>query len=167
MNGQPKSPSQGAVLLQKEILEKVKALNLPAASARKTEVLDRITQNLDASAFNNHNQEGIVEVKATFRAIQDSKKLWELEIIWDADNPVTSNKPNAQTPHYGYEIYKDGRRVAGPGHIFFAKDVILPHYRIKSAGLVERLDLKLSKRVPLGNGEMKAETHYYKLNAPI
>ena len=78
---------------------------------------------------------------------------------------MISNEPNAQTAHYGYEIYKDGSRVAGPGHIFFAEDVVLPHYRIKRIDLVEDLSLKLSKSGKLGDGSMTAETHYFKLKS--
>ncbi|RFU25069.1 hypothetical protein B7463_g11269, partial [Scytalidium lignicola] len=163
MDAQAKSLAQGAELLQKKILEKIKDLDLSGISTAKPEILDGIRQNLDAGVFNKHNQTGIVEVRATFKAIRDSELLWELEIIWDADNPVPSDKSNAQTAHYGYEVYKNNIRVAGPGHIFFEKNIILPHYRIKNIGLIEDLSLKLSKSGKMGNGTMTSETRYFKL----
>ncbi|KAI3317254.1 hypothetical protein HD806DRAFT_527237 [Xylariaceae sp. AK1471] len=150
---------QGAQLLQQQILKAVQGLTLPSAGAPQKELQDGIRQNLDAIAFDKHNQEGIVEARATFELRRGSEKLFVLEIIWDADTPVVGS---TQKPHYGYEIYKDNSRVAGPGHVFFKDGVSLPYYRIKDAGLQEELSLKLSKNGTMGNGVMKFETHYFK-----
>lgn len=73
--------------MQKEILKKIKDLNLSAAGAPKTEVLDGIRQYLDCGAFNKHNQAGIVEARAIFKATRGSEKLWELKIIWGTRQP--------------------------------------------------------------------------------
>ncbi|RYO86766.1 hypothetical protein DL766_002886 [Monosporascus sp. MC13-8B] len=160
-DAQANSLSQGAQLLQQKILQAVQGLNLPSAGATQTELQNGIRQNLDAVAFDKHNQTGIVEARATFELSRDSDKLFELEIIWDADNPTTDSEQRA---HYGYEIYKDGKRVAGPGHVFFEKQVILPYYRLKSLGQTEEHSLKLAKSGTMGNGLMKSETHYFKVN---
>ena len=182
---QAQSLSQGAQLLEKEILQKIKEMRFPTSGGSQVEIQDGIKQNLDAVAFDKHNQSGIVEARATFKVTREKDspdKLFELEIIWgmstltenppnssfstnqdkiDADNPLPSNQANAQTAHYGYEIYKDGKRVAGPGHVFFKKDVILPHYRISNIELVEDFSLKLTKSGKIGNGWMEFETHYF------
>lgn len=47
----------------------------------------------------------------------DGQKQWEIKVIWDADGPDSKN-PHA---HYGYEIYLNGERKAGPGHVNFTK----------------------------------------------
>ncbi|KAI8635669.1 hypothetical protein F5Y19DRAFT_482863 [Xylariaceae sp. FL1651] len=160
MSAEPEagSLSQGAKLLQQKILEAVQGLGLPSAGATQKELQDGIRQNLDATAFDKHNQEGIVEARATFELSRGSEKLFVLEIIWDADKPVVGS---TQKPHYGYEIYKDKSRVAGPGHVFFKDGVSLPHYRIKNAGLQEVLSLSLSKSGTMGTGVMKSDTHYF------
>ncbi|KAJ8125891.1 hypothetical protein O1611_g7745 [Lasiodiplodia mahajangana] len=153
------SLSEGAKLLEQQILKAVQGLNLPSAGAPQKELQDGIKQNLDAIAFDRHNQMGIVEARAAFELTRGSEKLFLLEIIWDADKPVVGS---TQKPHYGYEIYRDSKRVAGPGHVFFKAGVSVPHYRIKDVGLQEDLSLKLSKSGTLGNGVLKFETHYFK-----
>ncbi|KAI1370206.1 hypothetical protein F4677DRAFT_465959 [Hypoxylon crocopeplum] len=155
------SLAQGAQLLQQKILAAVQKLDLPSAGASKKELQDGIKQNLDAIAFDKHNQSGIVEARATLELKRGSERLFQLDIIWDADNPTSGSEQRA---HYGYEAYRDGNRVAGPGHVFFKKDVILPHYRIKGIGLREELSMKLEKSGTMGTGLMKFEAHYYKLD---
>ncbi|KAI1402793.1 hypothetical protein F4819DRAFT_453382 [Hypoxylon fuscum] len=156
------SLSQGARLLQQKILAAVQKLDLPSAGATKKELQDGIRQNLDAIAFDTHNQSGIVEARATFELNRETGRLFQLEIIWDADNPTSGSEQRA---HYGYEVYKDGKRVAGPGHVFFKKNVILPHYRIKDRGLTEDLSFKLERCGKMGTGSMKFEAHYFKLKS--
>ncbi|KAL7626120.1 hypothetical protein AAE478_002890 [Parahypoxylon ruwenzoriense] len=154
------SLSQGAQLLQGKILQAVNGLNLPSAGAPKSELQNGIRQNLDAIGFDKHNQAGIVEARATFVLTRGSEKIFTVEIIWDADNPISGS---TQTAHYGYEVYRDGRRVAGPGHVFFEPSVILPHYRIKNLGEVEDTSFKFSKTGTMGNGVMQFEAHYFKV----
>ncbi|RYP69713.1 hypothetical protein DL769_005211 [Monosporascus sp. CRB-8-3] len=97
-DAQANSLSQGAQLLQQKILQAVQSLKLPPAGATQTELQNGIKQNLDAIAFDKHNQTGIVEARATFELSRGSDKLFELEIIWDADNPTTESEQRA---HYG------------------------------------------------------------------
>lgn len=78
----------------------------------------------------------------------------------DADNPPVGS---VQTAHYGWEIYLGGQRVAGPGHVFFAANIILPHYRNAQRKQVEDTDLKMSKSGVIGTGSMTSKTQYYKL----
>ncbi|KAI1826428.1 hypothetical protein F4861DRAFT_82608 [Xylaria intraflava] len=153
------SLSEGARVLEQQILKAVQGLNLPSAGAPQKELQDGIKQNLDAIAFDKHNQTGIVEVRSTFDLSRGTEKIFLLEIIWDADKPLEGA---TQRPHYGYEIYRDGKRVAGPGHVFFKDGVNLPYYRIKGVGLQEELSLKLSKSGTMGTGVMKFEAHYFK-----
>lgn len=76
------SLSEGAHLPQKKILENLKSIKVSAAGATATEIQDGIRQNLDAVFFDKHNQAGIVEARATFKATRGTDKLFELEIIW-------------------------------------------------------------------------------------
>ncbi|KAF4486428.1 hypothetical protein CGGC5_v005059 [Colletotrichum fructicola Nara gc5] len=121
----------------------------------------RINKSIDASAFDKHNQSGIVEVHAHFVATKsDGAKAFELEVIWDADNPPVGK---TQTAHFGWEIYLDGKRVAGPGHVFFAPGVILTNYRNNKRDQAEELSLKLSTNDDIGTGQMQSTTKYYRL----
>ncbi|RYP85962.1 hypothetical protein DL770_004975 [Monosporascus sp. CRB-9-2] len=96
------SLSQAAQLLQQKILQAVQSLNLPSAGATQTELQNGIKQNLDAVAFDKHNQTGIVEARATFELSRGSDKLVVLEIVWDADNPTTDSE---QSAHYGLKNF--------------------------------------------------------------
>lgn len=78
----------------------------------------------------------------------------------DADNPPVGS---TQTAHYGWEIYLDGQRIAGPGHVFFAANTILPHYRNTQRVQVEDTTLRMSNTGTMGTGRMESKTEYFKL----
>ncbi|KAF3809595.1 hypothetical protein GCG54_00012881 [Colletotrichum gloeosporioides] len=156
------SQAQAALELQSQITTAVGRLNFPGGlGSSSAEVAKGINQKIDAKAFHKHNQSGIVEAHAYFVATKsDGKQAFELKVIWDADNPPVGK---TQTAHFGWEIYLDGKRVAGPGHVFFAPDVILPNYRNNKRDQVEVASLRLSKSGGIGTGQMQSTTNYYRL----
>ncbi|KAF4829819.1 hypothetical protein CGCSCA4_v014513 [Colletotrichum siamense] len=156
------SQAQAARELQSQITTAVSRLSYPGGlGVGSAEVARGINKSIDASAFDKHNQSGIVEVHAHFVATKsDGAKAFELEVIWDADNPPVGK---TQTAHFGWEIYLDGKRVAGPGHVFFAPDVILTNYRNNKRDQAEELSLKLSTTDDIGTGKMQSNTKYYRL----
>lgn len=78
----------------------------------------------------------------------------------DADVPPPGS---AQTAHFGWEIYLNGHRVAGPSHVFFVAGLTLKYYRMPGYNQAEELSLKLTKSGTIGTGRLASETNYYKL----
>ncbi|KAF4814337.1 hypothetical protein CGCSCA5_v007766 [Colletotrichum siamense] len=156
------SQAQAARELQSQITTAVSQLSYPGGlGVGSAEVAKSMNRSIDASAFDKHNQSGIVEVHAHFVATKsDGAKAFELEVIWDADNPPVGK---TQTAHFGWEIYLDGKRVAGPEHVFFAPGVILTNYRNNKRDQAEELSLKLSTNDGIGTGKMQSTTKYYRL----
>ncbi|KAI8296082.1 hypothetical protein K4K56_008092 [Colletotrichum sp. SAR 10_98] len=158
-----KSQAQAARELQSQITAAVSRLSFPGGlGVGSAEVAKGINKSVDASAFDKHNQSGIVEVHAHFVATKsDGAKAFELEPMGtDADNPPVGK---TQTAHFGWEMYLDGKRVAGPGHVFFAPGVILTNYRNNKRDQAEELSLKLSTNDDIGTGKMQSTTKYYRL----
>ncbi|KAK2760570.1 hypothetical protein CKAH01_05256 [Colletotrichum kahawae] len=156
------SQAQAARELQSQITTAIGRIGFPGGlGSTSTEVARGINQNIDANAFDKHNQSGIVEVHAEFIATKsDGAKAFELEVIWDADNPPVGK---TQTAHFGWEIYLGGKRVAGPGHVFFAPEVILTNYRNNKRKQKEDMSLKMSKSGGIGTGKMQSNTRYFRL----
>lgn len=179
--------SDAADKLQASILKAVNKISFPGGlGCSNSEIVNGIRQNLDASAFDRHNQDyGIVEARATFHAIKaDGSTVFDLVIIWgmfiliidgfslhppdsgkrvDADVPPTDSD---QKPHFGWEIYLNDSRVAGPNHVFFKTGKTLKHYRRPGLDQTEEHSLKMSKTGTMGSGKMASETHYFKLARP-
>ncbi|KAI8306389.1 hypothetical protein K4K61_004573 [Colletotrichum sp. SAR11_59] len=78
------SQAQAARELQSQITTAVSRLNFPGGlGVGSAEVAKTINKSIDASAFDKHNQSGIVEVHAYFIATKsDGAKAFELEVIW-------------------------------------------------------------------------------------
>ncbi|CAM1504651.1 Fc.00g022420.m01.CDS01 [Cosmosporella sp. VM-42] len=164
MAQQFQSQPAAAAELQAQVVAAIRQLNFPAGlggDASRNLIATGIIQQIDAVAFDKHNQSGIVEVHAVFTAERsDGTMVFRLEVIWDADTPPVGS---TQTSHFGWEVYLDGNRVGGPGHVFFTPNVILTHYRMPGREQKEDLSLKLYKSGSMGAGKMRSETHYYRL----
>lgn len=182
--GNVSSQSDAAKKLQAAILAAIGRLTFPPGlGVGNAEIVSGIRQNLDAKAFDRHNQDlGVVEARATFNATTDNCcPVFNLIIIWgalsvpfstllppnaiqltlpDADVPPTESP---QLPHFGWEIYMDGVRVAGPSHVFFEAGRTLKYYRRPGYEQVEEHSLKMSKCGTMGTGKMLSQTNYYKL----
>ncbi|KAJ0275674.1 hypothetical protein COL940_008688 [Colletotrichum noveboracense] len=78
------SQAQAARELQSQITTAVSRLSFPGGlGVGSAEVAKGIDKSVDASAFDKHNQSGIVEVHAHFVATKsDGAKAFELEVIW-------------------------------------------------------------------------------------
>ncbi|KAI8255404.1 hypothetical protein K4K53_008226 [Colletotrichum sp. SAR 10_77] len=78
------SQAQAARKLQSQITTAIGRIDFPGGlGTNSAEVARGISQNIDANAFDKHNQSGIVEVHAEFIAIKsDGAKAVELEVIW-------------------------------------------------------------------------------------
>lgn len=70
--------------LQNQISAAVGNIGFPGGlGANNAEIARGIMQNVDANAFDKHNQSGIVEVHAKFVATRNNEtRAFELEIIW-------------------------------------------------------------------------------------
>ncbi|KAI8154403.1 hypothetical protein K4K49_003908 [Colletotrichum sp. SAR 10_70] len=78
------SQAQAARELQSQITTAIGRIDFPGGlGSASADVARGINQNIDASAFDKHNQSGIVEVQAEFIATKsDGAKAFELEVIW-------------------------------------------------------------------------------------
>ncbi|KAK4192394.1 hypothetical protein QBC35DRAFT_483640 [Podospora australis] len=161
-----KSLSAAATELQNIISTFVKLIDYPGGlSLTNAQIAAAIIAQVDANNFSRHNQDQkIVEAHATFTAKNSSaQQVFELLVIWDADNPPVGANVT-QTAHFGWEIYLNGTRQSGPGHVFFTKDIILPNYRIPNLQQKEVSELRLTKKGTLGTGSMESVTRYFKLS---
>ncbi|KAI1171835.1 hypothetical protein F4777DRAFT_582557 [Nemania sp. FL0916] len=159
------SLSAAARELQNIISTFVRKVDFPAGlGLTNAQVADAILANVDAVAFDRHNQdEKIVEVQAFFTGQNATGQLFELLIIWDADNPLEGQK---QTAHFGWEIRLNRARLFGPGHVFFKNGIVLPNYRIAALAQTEVTELKLRNERDIGNGSLNNVTHYFRLATP-
>lgn len=84
MAGQFTSHTAAARELQNQISAAVGNVGFPAGlGANNPEIARGIMQNIDATAFDKHNQSGIVEVHANFVATRaNNTRAFALEIIW-------------------------------------------------------------------------------------
>ncbi|KAL1647119.1 hypothetical protein SLS58_002890 [Diplodia intermedia] len=112
--------------------------------------------------FGQDNREGMIEMWMIFWGYRSDGQLqWTLKIVWDADNPIVAS---TQTPHYGYEIYLNNRRVAGPGHVWFGQH--LTHYRVAGLGVnEEEIGVNL-KQFSVGTGRIDQAVRLFKLGRP-
>lgn len=56
------------------------------------------------------------------------------------------------------------KRVAGPGHVFFSEDVILPYYRLNTVKQVEESNLRLNSSKEIDGGTVETEMKYFSLD---
>ncbi|KAL0253436.1 hypothetical protein SLS55_010415 [Diplodia seriata] len=137
--------------------------------------------------FGQDNREGTIEMWTIFWGYRSDGQLqWTLKIVWgkcdlatsslrvadrprlgkylthaDAENPVVASP---QTPHYGYEMYLNNRRVAGPGHVWFGQH--LTHYRVAGLGVnEEEIGVNL-KQFSVGTGRIDQAVRLFKLGRP-
>lgn len=93
--------------------------------------------------------------------LSSNASLLTTENLLDADNPIVGSP---QTAHYGWEIYINGQLSAGPGHVYFNPNTILPHYRIPGRKKVEDQSLAIGNPgLTIGAGIIEWKTKYYKL----
>ncbi|KAL9619200.1 MAG: hypothetical protein Q9160_006135 [Pyrenula sp. 1 TL-2023] len=125
LNAEAGEPHEAAQKLYELIRGCISAAEEPALANVQIarEVIEDTLKN-SIKIFPTFNEKyRIVEVWSTFWAYkEDGKLLWTLKVIWDADEPEDDeNKPEDEKirPHYGWEIYLDGKRVGGPGHVYF------------------------------------------------
>lgn len=93
------SQSDAAKKLQAAILAAVGRLTFPPGlGVGNAEIVNGIRQNLDARAFDRHNQDlGVVEARATFNATtHDGCPVFNLIIIWGASPQKTIHRSSTQ-----------------------------------------------------------------------
>ncbi|KAL7782312.1 hypothetical protein V8C37DRAFT_416123 [Trichoderma ceciliae] len=186
------SPALAAAELQTRITNAVRVVPFPPRlNVNNNAIINAINTHIDAKNFHTHNLNlHIVEVDAIFTAkTRDGQEKFRLLVRWDADTPPNvandqaskpststkppkSNKPTKptkpeQTSHYGWEIELGNGRVAGPGHVFFIDDFVLPHYRQPGFTKMEAIEQRLTKTYDLGNSfTIHGETRYYENHVP-
>ncbi|OAL52465.1 hypothetical protein IQ07DRAFT_630126 [Pyrenochaeta sp. DS3sAY3a] len=122
INATVEGPAQGLKRLKELISDHIYGLGGVSQQYKHT-VRNQTLQWIDTWTWYQDRENKVVEVWSEFWLYRpDSKLQWHIKIICDSDGPDSKN----QYAHYGYEIYLDGTRMAGPGHVNFTK--VQPQY---------------------------------------
>lgn len=151
INATAKGPTDGLQKLKELISNHIYRLNVP--QTYKHTVRNQTSQWIDAWKWYQGDQDRAVEVWAQFWLYRNDGNLqWDIKVVWgtwicyfplsiilplyqtkrrgslltmlDSDGPDSKNSH----AHYGYEIYLNGERQAGPGHVNFT-NFTLSHIR--------------------------------------
>ncbi|CAO2647113.1 Nn.00g080350.m01.CDS01 [Neocucurbitaria sp. VM-36] len=116
INATAEGPADGLRKLKELISDHIYGLSIP--QTYKHTVRNQTLQWIDAWKWYQDKENKVVEVWAQFWLYRlDGQLQWHIKVLWDADSPDSKNSQ----PHYGYEIYLNGHRMAGPGHVNFTK----------------------------------------------
>lgn len=67
---------------------------------------------------------------------------------------------NKDLPHYAWQVFLNGARVMGPGHVIFEPSMEIKYYQRIEESPVINDDLEVKKSVALGAGKLEVDIEY-------